>query len=665
METSPNSAPSFTVKSLAWVMWRLASINTQDTVPSQLYEESTKLLSYHKSEYGDTKKRLPVHRQIKKKNKSPKRNPKRGNRLSRVNKFNTRKCGLKYCSKPAQNECAKQAMRRGLCTEHGGGYKYKCAMEDCTKQAQKYGLCTAHGGVVQIKKCDIEDCTRRARRHGLCTAHGGAYQKTCTIKECSKRGLKDLSNNSDLKTNMQDASLSVICEVSTEQPDESESEDTMKNLTEADKDQIFWQSYHKTCTVEDCSKQAHNNGLCRAHGGGFRKASSVEDCPEQVWKSGTYQGHSTGLTKTCGAEGCHRRARTAGLCREHLGSKCPVDECHKMAKKGGLCPDHGGTYFKKECSLAECHKLARKGGLCASHGGGCHKKKCVVESCTKQSQKRGLCAKHGGCVWCSVENCTKQAQKKGLCIAHGGGVNCSVENCTRQAQKRGLCNVHESDVRCSAENCTKLPQKRGLCIAHGGGVRNGGNVLPTAAVLGAPLKIVLNKLRNGDFVHHMEEVLAAAWKTVLGSLGKEDSVHSTEGDEKCIKDFTQTEVEYYKDKGGLAFSPRYQARFEHQMEDCVYDSEIKDTEMERTCEVFIKQENITEYEMELNPLEFVSVAVKSEVVDSCEPDSPSDEPSVERKDEKERVENHPLCIRLGSNTISSSSEVQSLARVAP
>nr|CAD7409814.1 unnamed protein product [Timema cristinae] len=69
------------------------------------------------------------------------------------------------------------------------------------------------------------------------------------------------------------------------------------------------------------------------------------------------------------------------------------------------------------------------------------------------------------------------------------------------------------------------------------------------------------------------------------------------------------------------------------MEDCVYDSELKNTEMERTCEVFIKEENITEYEMEINPLEFVSVAVKSEVVDYCEPDSSSDEPSVKQKAE--------------------------------
>nr|CAD7447693.1 unnamed protein product [Timema bartmani] len=69
------------------------------------------------------------------------------------------------------------------------------------------------------------------------------------------------------------------------------------------------------------------------------------------------------------------------------------------------------------------------------------------------------------------------------------------------------------------------------------------------------------------------------------------------------------------------------------MEERVHDSEIENTEMERTCEVFIKEENVTEYEMELNPLEFVSVAIKSEVVDYCEPDSPSDVPSVKQKDE--------------------------------
>lgn len=107
------------------------------------------------------------------------------------------------CSYPG---CAKRALSRGRCYEHGGGIK--CSHPSCTKQVKTGGKCTAHGGGYRCKypgcnkhvlfkdlcfahggrrKCKQPGCTKVTQSNGWCTVHGGRTQDVADMQQHGER----------------------------------------------------------------------------------------------------------------------------------------------------------------------------------------------------------------------------------------------------------------------------------------------------------------------------------------------------------------------------------------------------------------------------------------------------------------------------------------------
>ena len=63
-------------------------------------------------------------------------------------------------------------------------YRYECSSDWCTNQALKEGLCKQHGA--QIKRCSSKGCINQAQRGGVFAMHG-AKVKQCSSEGCTNK----------------------------------------------------------------------------------------------------------------------------------------------------------------------------------------------------------------------------------------------------------------------------------------------------------------------------------------------------------------------------------------------------------------------------------------------------------------------------------------------
>nr|CAD7261099.1 unnamed protein product [Timema shepardi] len=136
-------------------------------------------------------------------------------------------------------------------------------------------------------------------------------------------------NNDESPINTQDGALPTNPEESTKRVNNSESEDSEKNLT----------SYKSSYAIR-MSKQNVNNVCKHSH------------------KGGRCEKYQCRYRKPCKVEGCSTPSKNRGLCYAHGGCnqiKCSVEDCSKQAHKRGVCHAHG-SYIRKKCTVEDCSK---------------------------------------------------------------------------------------------------------------------------------------------------------------------------------------------------------------------------------------------------------------------------------------------------------------------
>nr|CAD7461980.1 unnamed protein product [Timema tahoe] len=204
----------------------IMGINTQDAVLSNIYEESTKLLSYpKKSNYGDRKKRLPMQ------------------------KKNTKKIVL---NKLTNVDCVQHMeVVISLSVQHKNVLS-KLKKVDCVQPMEVVkSLSAQHKNVLsKLKKMDCVQPVEVVK--SLSAQHKNVLSK-----------LKKVDCVQPMEMiNMQDASLTQICEVSTKDlssEDGSESEDTMRNLML--EKCSYTMDISKTGTLENVCGQSHEGWI--------------------------------------------------------------------------------------------------------------------------------------------------------------------------------------------------------------------------------------------------------------------------------------------------------------------------------------------------------------------------------------------------------------------
>ncbi len=96
--------------------------------------------------------------------------------------------------------------------------------------------------------------------------------------------------------------------------------------------------------------------------------------------------------KRCSIEGCTNQVINGGVCKRHGAKReCRHEGCTSHAVKGGVCIRHGAKM--KRCISDGCANQAVKGGVCIKHGA--KRKLCSVEGCTNHAKKGGVCRRHG------------------------------------------------------------------------------------------------------------------------------------------------------------------------------------------------------------------------------------------------------------------------------
>ncbi|KAK1733406.1 leucine-rich repeat domain-containing protein [Skeletonema marinoi] len=96
------------------------------------------------------------------------------------------------------------------------------------------------------------------------------------------------------------------------------------------------------CSIEGCTRQVVNQGVCVSQGAIIRRCS-IEGCTNQVVKSGVCIKHGA-KRKTCSFEGgCQRQIVKDGVCVTHEArvKRCCAEGCQNQAIKGGVCIRHG------------------------------------------------------------------------------------------------------------------------------------------------------------------------------------------------------------------------------------------------------------------------------------------------------------------------------------
>nr|CAD7429987.1 unnamed protein product [Timema monikensis] len=161
--------------------------------------------------------------------------------------------GSSYKPKCRKENCTKIPSQGIYCVEHGGiAYKRKCKEGDCPRYPLKGGYCLQHGGVEFEKSCKMPDCPKHPKRGGYCIAHGGNYYKRkCKEKGCSEYTLKGVY------CRYHDGSgYPNLCNV-----------EGCSNPAQIGQSCVAHggTSQHKVCMVEDCSKISRKNGYCLAH----------------------------------------------------------------------------------------------------------------------------------------------------------------------------------------------------------------------------------------------------------------------------------------------------------------------------------------------------------------------------------------------------------------
>eukprot|EP00985_Skeletonema_marinoi_P010704 scaffold5026_cov215-Skeletonema_marinoi.AAC.3 len=99
--------------------------------------------------------------------------------------------------------------------------------------------------------------------------------------------------------------------------------------------------------------------------------------------------------KICSIESCTSQARNGGLCQRH-GAKvslCTFDGCSNQVINGGVCIRHGAQVAPKikgprlRCSVETCTNFAKKGGVCIRHGATQQRKRCVLKDAVSKRSR--------------------------------------------------------------------------------------------------------------------------------------------------------------------------------------------------------------------------------------------------------------------------------------
>ena len=97
----------------------------------------------------------------------------------------------------------------------------------------------------------------------------------------------------------------------------------------------------------------------------------------------------------CTVDGCTNQRVNGGVCVRH-GAKvtrklCSSDGCTSVAKRGGVCIRHGAKVTRKLCGSEGCTNYVVKGGVCHKHGAKFTRKQYSCERCTNQAVRGGVC----------------------------------------------------------------------------------------------------------------------------------------------------------------------------------------------------------------------------------------------------------------------------------